>query len=71
MFETVITDVKDVIAFVFVLVISLPSYNDKDDICVFVLVISLPSYDDFPREKRTLTMIQATRIIDINETLTR
>ena len=56
MFETVITDVKDVIAFVFVLVISLPSYNDKDD---------------FPREKRTLTMIQATRIIDINETLTR
>ena len=57
MFETVITDVKDVIAFVFVLVISLPSYNDKDDICVFVLVISLPSYGDFPREKRTLTMI--------------
>ena len=48
MFETIITDVKDVIICVFVFVISLPSYNDKDD---------------FPREKKTLMMPLATRII--------
>ena len=54
MFETIRTDVKDVIACVFVFVISMPSYYDKDD---------------FPREKKTLMMIQATRTIDINRTL--